>query len=177
MFTPVDYHGFKKLDSRTVRVTCSSPFSTFPQALSGPNSWVVPVGFDPKQPVRTGPFRHASVTPGVQTTATRNPNYWQSGLPYVDSVTITEFADETSMLSAFQSGQLDMIAYLSAEGANSVAASGANVHYQEGGTMSAIVMNHSAAPFTDARSQGYAALRRPAANAGAPLCETWAAGK
>ena len=36
------------------------------------------------EPVGTGPFVFQSFTPGEEFSATRNPNYWQEGRPYLD---------------------------------------------------------------------------------------------
>ena len=35
---------------------------------------------------------------------TRNPHYWKPGLPYVDSVTIIDFSDSTSLQNALTTG-------------------------------------------------------------------------
>ena len=36
------------------------------------------------EPVGTGPFIYQSWQPNDFFTATRNPNYWRTGLPYLD---------------------------------------------------------------------------------------------
>jgi peptide/nickel transport system substrate-binding protein len=153
MFTALDPNGFKKIDANTCSVACKTPFSTFPEALAGYNGMMLPVGYDPHNPVGTGPFKYQSFTPAVESTFVRNPNYHQSGLPYVDTVTITDFASETSMINAFTSGQLNMINYLSAQGARILQANshGTQLSYRPGASWNAFVMNHQSAPFTDAR--------------------------
>jgi peptide/nickel transport system substrate-binding protein len=102
---PVDVKGLKKLDSRTVLVPMTSPYGSFVDQLA---YWyylyVVPVGFNPKQPNGTGPFKYQSFTPGQRSVFTRNPNYWRPGLPYVDTVTIIDFSDSASLQNALLTG-------------------------------------------------------------------------
>ena len=102
---PVDAKGLKALDKHTVLVPMTSPYGSFVDQLA---YWyylyVVPVGFNPKQPNGTGPFKYQSFTPGQRSVFVRNPNYWKSGLPYVDSVTIIDFSDSASLQNALTTG-------------------------------------------------------------------------
>ena len=53
--------GMKKLDNRTISVPFAKPYSTFPESLAnGITVYMLPVGFDPKNPIGTGPFKYAS---------------------------------------------------------------------------------------------------------------------
>jgi peptide/nickel transport system substrate-binding protein len=102
---PIDVKGLKKLDHRTVLVPMTSPYGSFLDQLS---YWyylyVVPVGFNPKRPIGTGPFKYQSFTPGQRSVFVKNPNYWKPGLPYVDSVTIIDFSDSASLQNALVTG-------------------------------------------------------------------------
>ena len=106
---PIDLNGIKTLDKYTLRVPMSRPYSSFVGQLSGGQDFVVPVGFDPKAPIGTGPFKFKSFTPGVQSVFVRNDNYWKSSLPYLDELTIIEFSNPTSQINALISGELDAI--------------------------------------------------------------------
>lgn len=106
---PVDLRGIKILDSHTLRVPMTRPYATFPAQLYGGFDFIVPVGFDPRSPIGTGPFKFKSWTPGVQSVFVRNENYWRRELPYVDELVIIEFADSTSQVNALISGQVDAI--------------------------------------------------------------------
>src|SRR5215467_7687003 len=55
-------------------------------SITDPASHVTP------QPVGTGPFTMSACT-GQNITYKRNPNYWQKGLPYVDTVNYPAFLD------------------------------------------------------------------------------------
>ena len=102
----MDLNGLKALDTHTVLVPFNKPYAAFEDGLA---YWyflyVVPDGFDPKQkPNGTGPFLYKSFTANQQSVVTRNPNFWQSGLPYVDSVTVIDFPDTTSLQDALTTG-------------------------------------------------------------------------
>jgi len=57
-------------------------------------------GYNPSAPVGTGPFRLKSFSPGTQSTFVRYGEYWQTGLPYLDEIVITDYSDETSQVNA-----------------------------------------------------------------------------
>jgi peptide/nickel transport system substrate-binding protein len=61
-----------------------------------------------KKMVGTGPFVFRSWTPGSQVSLTRNPRYWQKGLPYADSVTVRVFGSEQALVSAARTGEVDL---------------------------------------------------------------------
>jgi peptide/nickel transport system substrate-binding protein len=104
----VDPTRITKVDSKTVRMHMTRPDSTVPQGMWYSPTAIVPVGFDPKKPVGSGPFTLQSFTPGRQTVFVRNPNYWRSGLPYLDGLQLVGFADPgTTRLNALTSGQID----------------------------------------------------------------------
>src|SRR5690242_6153907 len=102
---PIDLGGLKALDKHTVQVPMTSPYGSFVDQLS---YWyylyIVPVGFNPAKPNGTGAFKYQSFTPGQRSVFVKNPNYWKSGLPYVDSVTIIDFSDSTSLQNALTTG-------------------------------------------------------------------------
>ena len=47
-----------------------------------------------------------SFTPGQQSVAKANPDYWDHGKPYVDELQIISVTDPTTTTDALQSGQL-----------------------------------------------------------------------
>ena len=99
---PVDAAGIRSLDPRTVLVPMSRPYASLPEQLAGIlTAQIIPAGLDPARhkPNGTGPFRFQSFTPGQRSVFTRNPRYWQHGLPYADTLTIIGFPDTVSLLS------------------------------------------------------------------------------
>jgi peptide/nickel transport system substrate-binding protein len=147
----VDAAGMKKLDSRTERIPCHTPYAILDQTLANYYYNIVPVGYDPKAPVGTGPFKFASFTPGQQSVFVRYGSYWRNGQPYLGKVVITNFADETSQLNALTSSQADMVNQLSSGGGRTLQASGANVVISKGGGWVPFTMRVDVAPFNDVR--------------------------
>jgi len=110
---PIDLAASKVVDARTLRVVFSTPYSIFPEAISVPYFCMMPEGWTAKNPVGTGAFVLKSFTPGEGMECTRFADYWAEGLPYLDGVHIINIADEQSQVNALQSGQVEVIDYLS----------------------------------------------------------------
>src|SRR5262252_2923946 len=58
--------------------------------------------------VGTGAFKFVEWVPGDHYTIARNPNYWESGHPYLDGVNVTIYKDAQSMVAALEAGTLDV---------------------------------------------------------------------
>ncbi len=148
----LDLGGATILDKLTVRIPTHAPFAILQEALAtGPFFFIVPVGFDPKHPVGTGPFRYESFSPGVQSTFTKNPDYWEAGLPYVDKVVISDFSDEASQVNALLAGEADLVQYLSSASMHTVTSGGAELLIAKGGGWTPFTMRCDQAPFSDVR--------------------------
>jgi peptide/nickel transport system substrate-binding protein len=105
----IDPNGFTILDPYTVRVKLSSPNSVFDQGLGQYYNNIVPTGYSkwPAPQAGTGCYILKSFTPGQQSVSTRNPNYWHSGQPYLDTITIIDFPDDTARANALLGGSID----------------------------------------------------------------------
>jgi peptide/nickel transport system substrate-binding protein len=112
VLSQVDLNNMETLDARTLRIHMKRPLATLPEQLfPSYNYGIVPVGYDPKNPVGTGPFKFKSMTPAQQSVFERNDNYWKSGLPYLDGITIIDsFTDPQSAFNALQSGTVNVYA-------------------------------------------------------------------
>jgi len=112
----MDIAGLKKMDDYTVRLPLKSPDSTIPQTLASYTFGMVPVGYQayPAPQIGTGPYKLKSFNPGEQSVSERNPNYWRTGQPYFDTVTISDFADSTAQVNALLGGQIDAMTDLPA---------------------------------------------------------------
>lgn len=150
--------GIVKVDDLTVRFELDTANAIFPEGLSAYSAGIVPVGYDPKGgdgAVGTGPFMLAKpgdFQPGVQAVFAKNPNYWrQGGGPYVDQLSIIEFADTTAQLNALLGGAADYCQMIA--GAQRQIAQGAGFTLLEAKTGSWIpfTMNCTAKPFDDVR--------------------------
>ena len=105
----IDPNGFKKLDDRTFSIQLKAPFATFDVQLGEYGNGIVPVDYDPKAPVGTGPFKFVSFTPGDRSVFAAHKGYWREGQPYVDELVIIDFPDDTARINALISGQLHAI--------------------------------------------------------------------
>jgi peptide/nickel transport system substrate-binding protein len=149
----IDLKNARILDSRTLELPCSSPFSILDQELASNCYYlgIVPTNYDPKHPVGTGPFKYQSFTPGQQSIFTANRDYWDRGSgPYADTLVITDFTDETSQLNALQSGQVNLVNQLSAVSIPAARSAG-QVLIAQGGAMTPFVMRCDRPPFNDVR--------------------------
>ena len=75
-------------------------------------SIIDPVTFQstgPTQPTGTGPFTFADYAQGDHFTLKKNPNYWQSGKPYLDGIEIKLFNDPQSMITQLEAGAIDLV--------------------------------------------------------------------
>jgi peptide/nickel transport system substrate-binding protein len=148
----IDAKGMTKLDTYTVRIPCSTPFATLGEALAIPGySDIIPVGFNPAAAVGTGPFKVKSFSPGTQSTFVRFDGYWQSGMPLLDEIVITDYADQTSQVNALLAGQIDAVNLLSEDVISEVQGESKNVLLSAGGGWNPFTMRVDAKPFNDVR--------------------------
>jgi peptide/nickel transport system substrate-binding protein len=104
----IDPKNITKVDNLTVRLNLKQADSTIGDQLGQYYNGIVPVGYTRAgAQIGTGPYKVQSFTKGVESVHTRNPNYWQSGQPYFDTVTITDFPDVTAQVNALLGGQID----------------------------------------------------------------------
>jgi peptide/nickel transport system substrate-binding protein len=150
--SPVDLKGVKILDRYTIRVPMTRPYASFVSQLYGGYDFIVPVGFDPRAPVGTGPFKFKSFTPGVQSVFVRNDDYWKAPFPYVDELTIVEFADGTSQVNALLSAVVDAIGNIPLTVATEIAStSGLQLLDSKSAAYNPFTMRVDQAPFNDVR--------------------------
>jgi ABC-type transport system substrate-binding protein len=88
-------------------------------------------------PVGTGPFIFVSYERDAKITYKRNPNYWQSGKPYLDGVEFIVIADATVRKLAFQKGDIHRLAVTGLD-AQELQKAGFEMYTEGGGTFSFI---------------------------------------
>jgi peptide/nickel transport system substrate-binding protein len=147
----MDAAGAKALDAHTVRVPMHSPFFVLTEPLALWCCMVTPEHWNPAHPNGTGPFKYRSFSPGRQMTFARNPNYWQSGKPYLDEVVINDIADETAQVSALQSGAANAATNFSVASATVLQTSGIKLLTRPTRGGVDLAMNCGVAPFSDVR--------------------------
>ena len=110
----INLNELKAVNKSTVRIPLKFPDADLAANFVYYNTWIVQNGeTNFTRPVGTGPFKYQSFTPGQQSVFVKNPNYWVSGLPYVDSLKIVAISDPTARLNALLSGQIDAMAQMS----------------------------------------------------------------
>lgn len=105
-------------DAGTAIVELSKPAPFLLKALSAGESPIVPkhlyASGDPlsnprnNAPVGTGPFRFKSWTRGASIVYERNPDYWDAGKPYIDTLVYKVVPDPAARSAAFETGALDL---------------------------------------------------------------------
>jgi peptide/nickel transport system substrate-binding protein len=106
------------VSGNTVVVTMNQPWVPFPAYLAGgiggqigyivaPSMIADPNGAE--HPVGTGPFKFGEWVPNDHFTANRNPNYWRSGMPYVDTISFRPITDNSQRANSLTSGQIGIM--------------------------------------------------------------------
>jgi len=148
---PIDLAGSKVVNPATLLVKFSKPYGVFVDFLSLVQITMVPRDFDPAHPDGTGPFKYESFTPGAASKFVRNDHYWRSPLPYLDAIVTTNIADETSQVNALQSGQVNVINYLSQGSIAALQSGGMHVVISDTGGWGPFTMAVDQKPFDDVR--------------------------
>ena len=105
------------LDPFTVRVALAEPYAPFFARLSNIQAFpVVPRGSVPSgrekmslHPPGTGPFMMVEYRPTQLIVFKKFDQYWQKGLPYVQEIVFRPSEDDTVRVTAFRSGDFDII--------------------------------------------------------------------
>jgi peptide/nickel transport system substrate-binding protein len=149
---PIDMSRTKAVDQHTVLVKLTRPFASFVEQLASfwYNLYIAPTDFSPAQPIGTGAFRYQSFTPGQRSVFTRNPHYWKSGLPYVDTLTIIDFSDNTTLQDALSTGVIHGAGALDGPQVASLStAGGINTVVSHSGEIIPFTMRVDQPPFND----------------------------
>jgi len=108
--------GYKVVDDYTIEITLEKPDRTFlfvmamPFTSVLPKEWVDKVGKQIKRkPLGTGPFVIDHWTPGQEIVGTRNPNYWEAGKPYLDTIEFDLTANPSTALLRLERGEVDVL--------------------------------------------------------------------
>lgn len=105
-------------DPLTAVIVLSDPAPYLLTALSASESPVVPKHIFESLPpadgqtlataIGTGPFKLTEWVPGSHLIFDRNPNYWDTGKPYLDRVVLRIILDPTARAAALETGEIDI---------------------------------------------------------------------
>ena len=112
-----DSAALEVLDAFTLRIQFKEPVWDFPSRMAWSGSVIVPRGMleagvrDFTQLVGSGPFRLVHYERGGFLALERNPDYYETGLPYLDRIIIYVITDGNTRSAAFRAGQLDYLGF------------------------------------------------------------------
>ena len=143
-------------DAHTVKFVLKQPYGSWPEMLIERHLKIVPKGVSMEdmlvKPVGTGPFVFEAYTPGDKLTATRNPDYWETGLPKLKRVTLRIMPEDAAKIAALNAGDIDILWNVPLEAVAELSASKTiKIDAVPTGTWDGIVMNNDAKPFNDVR--------------------------
>jgi peptide/nickel transport system substrate-binding protein len=96
-----------------VRIVLSTPNADLPVILGTPHFMITKDGTtDFTKGNGTGPYVVKEFSPGVRSVATRNPNYWKPGKPYLDEIELFSIQDETARVNAMLAGDIQVAAQI-----------------------------------------------------------------
>lgn len=104
------------VDDLTLTYTLTKADAAFADVLTGAVGWpfsptaAQAAGDDAgSKPVGTGPFMLESWQRDNRLVVTRNPDYWQKDLPYLDEIVFRPIPDEDTRIASLASGDIDML--------------------------------------------------------------------
>lgn len=97
---------------RTVEFRLSEPNGLFNDAVAEYTAAIVPRGYDPANPVCSGPFKLESFTPGLSSVLVANEYWYGYDDTYLERVELLNFNDTDALINALLSSQVDAIAQI-----------------------------------------------------------------
>jgi peptide/nickel transport system substrate-binding protein len=151
------YQDTQIVNPSTVEVHLSQPTPGIIDNMSIFNAMIVPQNLVTSQgnafwnhPVGTGPFMVSNWVKGSSITFTRNPYYWQPGLPYVNTVKYLFAQNDNSRILDLRSGQAQIADGIPYNDINTLkAASGIQLQAAKVPYWVGLWLNHQYGPFKD----------------------------
>ena len=107
----------------------------------------------------TGPFAFVEWKRNDHLTLRKNEGYWQSGLPYLDTVTYRAIPDVNAILSALKTGDVDIARQIASKDVASLKTDGGFIYKQVPSLgFNGFELNTSAPPFNDPAKRKAVAL-------------------
>jgi peptide/nickel transport system substrate-binding protein len=148
---PVDLSNSKADGDLVVQFKLKAPNADFPVLFNDFHAQIVPQGmtqFD--HAVGTGPFRLKELEPGVRAVTERNPNYFRSDRPYLDSVETITVADPVARLNALLAGEVHLLEHVEPGSIERVRSTeGIQLLSSKSGRHTVFSMNTQAAPYNN----------------------------
>jgi peptide/nickel transport system substrate-binding protein len=156
----IPFDSIEVIDPLTVQVTLTRPSPGMYGVLAA-KTWSMysptfaqEVGDEglKSQASGTGPFMVETFVPNEDLVLTKNPNYWQEGLPYLDSVVFRAVPDISTRAIQLEAGDVDMALDLAIQDVERLRTnSDLRVEEGVGSRQYYITMNNAKAPLDDVR--------------------------
>jgi peptide/nickel transport system substrate-binding protein len=119
------FAGIRTIGPLQLQIRLTGPNADLPTLLCDSHFLVVPEGTtDFRRGIGCGPYKLKEFTPGVRTIATRNPDYWKNGRPWLDEVEIIGIPEESARVNALLSGDVHIVNALNPRSTRRIEASG-----------------------------------------------------
>lgn len=134
-----------------LRIELAKPNFFLPALLGGFYTNIAQEGTtDFSKPAGTGPFKVNSFRPGSLFEGERNPNYWESGVPYLDGVRLVAVPEQSAKVQSVTDGSAHVGDSMEPKFLSQVENSAsAEVLSAPGGSFPVIVFQGDKAPFND----------------------------
>lgn len=110
--------SIKTPDAKTIVFTTKVPWAPLPAIMALYANSIVPANYGGKTavafnqaPIGSGPFTFDHWTKGSELKLNKNPKYWNTGKPKLDSVTFTVVADSNTRATQLAGGQIQINQY------------------------------------------------------------------
>jgi peptide/nickel transport system substrate-binding protein len=139
----------------TIRFMLNTPYSGFPDVFCTRQARIVPSDASDKlatAPIGTGPFKFKSYTPGDRVELVKFDNYFETGKPKLDAVSLLVMPESASRVTALETGEIHVVWKLPIESVDRLKQN-PDIVVDEVSTSSwdGIIMNNSKKPFDDLR--------------------------
>ena len=105
----LDASGMSAPDAKTVKFALKRPDSLFGLVVGARQGFIVKDGTtDFSKGIGTGPFTLVSFTPGTGWEVAANPNYWNTGLPYLAGIRSVSIPEQATKVQSVVSGDSDV---------------------------------------------------------------------
>jgi peptide/nickel transport system substrate-binding protein len=147
--------GIRAVDAQTVEFGLEQAFVDFPYLVSSANynAVVLPADYKgdfEKNAIGTGPFVLKSYAQKQGASFTRNPSYWQSGLPHLDGVELKYSVDLQAQSLQLQGGAVDMMLASPTQGSQALAVDpNIRIDIQNSPRIVTVAMRVDKTPFTE----------------------------
>jgi peptide/nickel transport system substrate-binding protein len=140
--------GITAVDQRSVRFDLATPYVFFPNAMATRFARIYKAKTaDFSKPVGTGPFTFASLTPGREFVARRNPTFWRNPVS-LDRVVISNVAEDASRVSSLLAGDADLVFEIALSAAPDIRNTpGYTILQQANARWLSLALDATAAPF------------------------------